>query len=125
MNKEDIITILEVILNTLKNKEEQPQKEVEQITMEPVVETIQQPVQAPPAQQAVQEVIQTAPIQQPQLPATGWDILRYNQQKIASLEEELNRMKMSSTTGIPMNQYPSNTYIPQLNFNQQTIGGSL
>ena len=126
MTKDDLIAVLEIFIGALKapvktEAEEAPVSETskEQPQPQPVVEQI---IPQP------QPVIEQQPIQQ--LPATGWDILRHNQQRITELEAELNRMKVANSAGIPISQYPTNymtpiTPVQHLPINTQTIGGSL
>lgn len=136
MNREELIDVLETFISVLRKPVTECNQESikEDLTVEPIVETIQQPVVT---QQPIVETISTQPLQQlpqqqpqMQLPATGWDILRHNQQKITALEEELNRMKMASSAGIPISQYPNNymtpiTPVQPLQMNTHNIGGSL
>lgn len=124
MTKEELISVLEIFIGSLKapvepTAEEAPVSETPKEQPQPVVEQI---IPQP------QPVIEQQPIQQ--LPATGWDILRHNQQKITELEAELNRMKMANSAGVPISQYPMNymtpvTPVQHLPINTQTIGGSL
>lgn len=124
MTKEELISVLEMFIGALKA---------------PVESTNDEPTPSEPAKEQPQPVVeqiipQTQPVieQQPiqQLPATGWDILKHNQQKITELEAELNRMKMANSAGVPISQYPMNymtpiTPVQHLPINTQTIGGSL
>jgi hypothetical protein len=126
MTKDDLISVLEIFIGALKapvgatNEEPTPSEPVKE-QPQPIVEQI---IPQPPPQ----PVIEQQPIQQ--LPATGWDILRHNQQKITELEAELNRMKVANSAGIPISQYPTNymtpiTPVQHLPINTQTIGGAL
>ena len=124
MTKEELISVLEMFIGALKAP-------VESTTEEP---TPAEPVKEQPQPVVEQIIPQPQPVieQQPiqQLPATGWDILRHNQQKITELEAELNRMKMANSAGVPISQYPMNymtpvTPVQQFPVNTQTIGGSL
>lgn len=126
MTREELISVLEMFIGALKAPVESTTEEPTPI--EPVKE---QPQPQPIVEQIIpqpQPVIEQQPIQQ--LPATGWDILRHNQQKITELEVELNRMKMANSAGVPISQYPMNymtpiTPVQHLPINTQTIGGSL
>lgn len=126
MTKDDLIAVLEIFIGALKapvevTKDEPVPREPDREQPQPVVEQIIPQPQPQP-------VIEQQPIQQ--LPATGWDILRHNQQRITELEAELNRMKVANSAGIPISQYPTNymtpiTPVQHLPINTQTIGGSL
>lgn len=127
MTKDDLIAVLEIFIGALKapvestNEEPQPSEPVKE-QPQPIQPVVEQIIPQP------QPVIEQQPIQQ--LPATGWDILRHNQQKITELEAELNRMKMANSAGVPISQYPMNymtpiTSVQQFPVNTQTIGGSL
>lgn len=128
MTKDDLIAVLEIFIGALKapvgdTNAEPTSKEPVKEQPQPIIEQI-----IPQPQPQPQPVIEQQPIQQ--LPATGWDILRHNQQKITELEAELNRMKVANSAGIPISQYPANymtpiTPVQQLPINTQTIGGSL
>ena len=142
MSKEEFISMLEMFISVLKKQGDGVKQESvkEDLTVEPIVEQLPQPTVENIPQPIVEQLspqplqqlpqIQQQPQPQIQLPATGWDILRHNQQKITALEEELNRMKMASSTGIPISQYPNSymtpvTPVQPLQMNTHNIGGSL
>jgi hypothetical protein len=129
MTKEELIEALEMFIGALKEKRTCEDKADAEPIIEQLEQTPTQPIVEPINTQPLPQVQQQLP-QQPQLPATGWDILRYNQQKITALEEELNRLKMAGNIGMPISQYPSNymtpvTPVQQISVNPNNIGGSL
>lgn len=99
MTKEELITVLQTVVDALKNTQ-QPEAAAEQQVVEVPVQT--------------------------QQPATSWDIIRQNQQQLAALQQELSNLKMGVNAQYPMLPQPGMNTLPQMQsiINPNNIGGN-